>query len=213
LPRYRSGGLGRLLALSRYLYIAANPHRFQKKFFALLRGFIDHNGTSPFWNRVGRHFLPLDYREIERLLIRSETFIPEVIPDHPLYIPLLSRPAQHALGRPHPNALPAKALLLAEGYVAVPEYDIFDGGPRFVANLQDIRTVKKQKEATVSAIHPRKGRPPKYFKHIVGNCKNPFTACYGDVEETGRDVIINDIVAKALQVSPGDLIRYVTVKG
>jgi len=214
LPRYRQGGLGRLLALSRYLFIGAHPKRFQKEISALLRGFIDKNGNSPFWDRVGRNFLPMEYREIEKLLIRNEEFIPEIIPQNPLYIPLLSIPAQHALGRPHPNSMGAKKMLLEEGYKESNEYDIFDGGPRFIAALQELRSIKNQKRATVTNIVPRRGRAPKYYKHIIGTETIPFYACYANVEETSPNkVIINDAVAEALQVSTGDTIRYITAKG
>ena len=214
LPRYRQGGLGRLLALSRYLFIGAHPRRFQKEISALLRGFIDKNGNSPFWDRVGRNFLPLEYRQIEKLLIRSEEFIPEVIPEHPLYIPLLSTPAKHALGRPHPNSEGAKKMLLEEGFHECEQYDIFDGGPRFITDTKNVRSIRKQRRAIIEKIVPRRGRAPKHFKHIIGTETIPFYACYANVEETAANqVIINDAVANALQAKPGDTIRYVPAKG
>ena len=49
-PGERAGGLGLLLARSRYLFIKEHRSRFGEKVFAELRGVIDEAGGSPFWD-------------------------------------------------------------------------------------------------------------------------------------------------------------------
>jgi arginine N-succinyltransferase len=48
-PGERAGGLGLLLARSRYLFIKLHRERFARKVIAELRGVIDEAGGSPFW--------------------------------------------------------------------------------------------------------------------------------------------------------------------
>src|SRR5690606_7738327 len=52
-PSERAGGLGLLLARSRYLFIAAHRARFGDRILAELRGIIDERGGSPFWDAIG----------------------------------------------------------------------------------------------------------------------------------------------------------------
>src|SRR3546814_1020913 len=47
-PAARAGGLGLLLARSRYLFIARHRARFGDRILAELRGVIDEAGGSPF---------------------------------------------------------------------------------------------------------------------------------------------------------------------
>ena len=61
-PNQRAGGLGMLLARSRYLFIAMHRARFADRVLAELRGVQDERGGSPFWDGVAgpvlRHELP-----------------------------------------------------------------------------------------------------------------------------------------------------------
>ena len=55
-PSAREKNCGRLLAFSRYLFIAQNRRRFTGKVIAELRGVIDDRNRSPFWDAVCKHF-------------------------------------------------------------------------------------------------------------------------------------------------------------
>jgi arginine N-succinyltransferase len=46
---YRKNGNGKLLARSRYLFMAQFRERFPDNVMADLRGYFDENGRSPFW--------------------------------------------------------------------------------------------------------------------------------------------------------------------
>jgi arginine N-succinyltransferase len=55
-PNFRQKGQGRLLSLSRFLFMASFPERFDKMVFAEMRGYIDKNDASPFWEGIApRH--------------------------------------------------------------------------------------------------------------------------------------------------------------
>jgi arginine N-succinyltransferase len=51
-PEYRRAGLGQLLSLSRFLFIASFPQRFDERVIAELRGFTNDAGLSPSWEAV-----------------------------------------------------------------------------------------------------------------------------------------------------------------
>ena len=60
-PGERAGGLGMLIARSRYLFIRNHRKRFADRTIAELRGVIDEAGGSPFWDGVaGRFFGMMD---------------------------------------------------------------------------------------------------------------------------------------------------------
>src|SRR3546814_11892990 len=52
-PEKRRDGVGRLLARSRYLFIAMHRRRFGEEVMAELRGRLDEKGSSPFWEGLG----------------------------------------------------------------------------------------------------------------------------------------------------------------
>jgi arginine N-succinyltransferase len=53
-PDHRGGGNGRLLSLSRFLFMANYPAYFDPMVIAEMRGVLDQQGHSPFWDAVGR---------------------------------------------------------------------------------------------------------------------------------------------------------------
>ena len=45
---------------------------------------------SPFWDAIGRNFFDLNYAAAERLCgLKSRTFLAELMPHYPIYVPLL----------------------------------------------------------------------------------------------------------------------------
>ncbi|SCA63954.1 hypothetical protein SCG7109_BT_00010, partial [Chlamydiales bacterium SCGC AG-110-M15] len=62
LPEFRKGKLGRLLSLSRFLFMAAFPERFDEEVIAEMRGVVSPDGYSPFYQHVGRHFFNMDFQ-------------------------------------------------------------------------------------------------------------------------------------------------------
>src|SRR5262249_2187424 len=55
-PSYRKDGNGRLLSLSRFLFMAEHREYFDPVVIAEMRGVVDDQGQSPFWDALGRHF-------------------------------------------------------------------------------------------------------------------------------------------------------------
>ncbi|GAA0690292.1 arginine N-succinyltransferase [Marinobacterium maritimum] len=131
-----------LLSRARLLFIAAHRERFDSRIIAELQGVQDENGQSPFWESLGRHFFNMDFAKANYLTgIDSKGFIAELLPHHPVYLPLLSEAARAALGQPRADAARVKTLLEEEGFDYRGYVDIFDAGPTLEAQTDRLRTL------------------------------------------------------------------------
>lgn len=148
-PDRRQGGWGRLLSLGRFLFMERFQARFDARVIAELRGHLEADGRSPFWEGVGRHFFDHDFDAVDVLSgLGEKDFIRDLMPRHPIYATLLPPAAQGAIGRVHAEAEPAWRLLVTEGFVPGGEVDIFDAGPLLAAPLGSVRTVREVRRAT-----------------------------------------------------------------
>jgi arginine N-succinyltransferase len=139
-----------LLSRARMLYIAANRKRFSDEVFSLMLGVTDGAGVSPFWEAVGRKFFGRDFEQVElESGGRSRTFIAEVMPSYPLYVPLLPAEAQRVLGEPDEGALLAYDIHLEEGFEPDRFVDIFDAGPVLTIAVERSASVTTNEVRTV----------------------------------------------------------------
>lgn len=122
----------------RLLFMASHPERFADAVVVEIVGYSDEQGESPFWNAVGRNFFDLNYIEAEKLSgLKSRTFLAELMPHYPIYVPLLPDAAQESMGQVHPRAQITFDILMREGFETDNYIDIFDGGPTLHAYLGD----------------------------------------------------------------------------
>lgn len=140
---HRSGGLGRLLSRARFCFMKAFPDRFDKDVIAELRGYIDAQSRSPFWEAVGVKFFEKDYYTADILSgVGEKDFIEALMPKFPIYVDLLPESARAIIGRVHPHTEPARRILLNEGFRETDEVDIFDAGPILKAKRKDLLSWK-----------------------------------------------------------------------
>lgn len=143
-PEYAEGPAPQLLSRARLLFIRAFADRFADRIAAESPGLADEHGHCPFWDAVGRRFFAMDYPQIERLSGgRSKSFIAALMPQAPVYVPLLPEQAQWAIGQLHPDAELPFSILLDEGFDADTFVDIFDGGPTVHARAALLKTVAR----------------------------------------------------------------------
>lgn len=207
-PTFRHSGQGRLLSLSRFLFIAAHHQRFRKKMIAEMRGYINQGQISPFWENVGRHFCHLSFVEIMAQIDIDPSFIPEILPEFPIYISLLPKEAQEVIAKTHDSTKPAYQMLLQENFSFIQEIDIFEGGPILSAATSEIRSIQKsaliQIDVTTDPLISE-------MEYILANERLDFRACFGKMQIVSKtQALINEEVANALLVAKGDKIRYVT---
>ncbi len=202
-PAERAGGLGMLLARSRYLFIAMHRPRFSDRLFAELRGVIDERGGSPFWDGVAGRFFGMNFQEADRFnAINGNQFIADLMPKHPVYIAILPEGARSVIGLPHPSGRPAMRMLEAEGYAYEGYLDIFDGGPTMTARTDKVESIAKAREAEVVAIDLIDGTRVLAATGQLADYRCSFALS----EDRGSGVAIDAQAAAALGVEVGDKI-------
>lgn len=212
-PDYRGGTNGRLLAKSRFLFMADYPERFADKVIAEMRGYSDDNGRSPLWDCIGKHFFKMPFPEADAISgLGSNQFIADLMPTHPIYVSMLSQEAQEVLGQVHPKTKPAIAMLKREGFRYHNYVDIFDGGPTVEVDKKEIRSYKDSKLITVKVSDTQNtdassealmvsNRQLKNFRTIV------TTANFNQNSiELSRDQLTQ------LSIKDGDTVRIATLR-
>lgn len=155
-PNERAGGLGMLLARSRYLFIRAHRARFADRVLAELRGIIDEAGGSPFWDGVAGKFFGMPFQEADAFnAVHGNQFIADLMPKHPVYTAMLPDSARNAIGLPHPIGRAAMRMLEVEGFSHDRYIDIFDGGPTMVAQTDRVTSIAGAQGGRVVDIEPQ----------------------------------------------------------
>lgn len=204
-PGERAGGLGLLLARSRYLFIARHRGRFADRVLAELRGIIDEAGGSPFWDGVAGRFFGMTFQDADQFnAIHGNQFIADLMPRHPVYIAMLPEAARGVIGLPHPTGRAAMRMLENEGFAYENYVDIFDGGPSMTARTDQIATIRDRCERRVAAIG--EGGSPSLL--ATGRLAD-FRACMGDATVRDDGIVIDAEAARALNVAVGDTVSQV----
>ncbi len=205
-PGERAGGLGMLLARSRYLFIAAHRARFADRILAELRGIIDEAGGSPFWDGLAGRFFGMNFQDADQFnAIHGHQFIADLFPKHPVYIAMLSESARAAIGLPHPSGRAAMRMLEDEGFAFEQYIDIFDGGPTMTARTDQVRTIREARTHEVVAIDDDGGEQAL----VSAGRRTAFRSAYGRVRECGNGIALSRPCAAALGVREGDSVSHV----
>ena len=111
-PGARAGGLGMLLARSRYLFIAMHRARFGDRLLAELRGVVDAQGNAPFWDGVAGRFFGMSFRDADEFnALHGNQFIADLMPKNPIYVNMISDEAREAIAVTHESGRPASRML------------------------------------------------------------------------------------------------------
>ena len=200
-PSERAGGLGMLLARSRYLFIAAHRARFGERILAELRGIIDERGGSPFWDAIGGKFFGMSFQDADEFnATHGNQFIADLMPKHPVYVAMLPEEARRVIGLPHPSGRAAMRMLENEGFAYECYVDIFDGGPTMTAHTDRVKSIRDAVAVTVTGAALDKGER---VLLATGDLAD-FRCCYGLRRLDGESVAIDARSAELLRAGPGD---------
>ena len=202
-PNERAGGLGLLLARSRYLFIAMHRARFAERVLAELRGIIDERGGSPFWDGVAGRFFGMSFQDADYFnAINGNQFIADLMPKHPVYIAMLDDHARNVIGMPHPTGRAAMRMLENEGFRHDGYVDIFDGGPTMTARTDDVKSIRDARAATIARSDLDGGERAILACGRLGD----FRSCFGTRQFEGDEVAIDAKSAQLLGVGTGDTV-------
>ena len=127
--RRRPEKLGRLVSLSRFIYIKMFAERFEAELHAELAPTLGAGGQSDFWDAIGQRLTGMTYQEADRVSQQSNSFIPRLFPEEDIYVPLLDAKVRPVLGQVGSETRGALKLLADVGFKYKDEVDPFDGGP------------------------------------------------------------------------------------
>jgi arginine N-succinyltransferase len=209
-PAYEHTLAPQLLSRGRLLFIAEFADRFSDRIAAESPGLADDSGRCPFWDAVGRRFFDMDYPAVERLAVgRSKSFIAELMPHSPIYVPLLPAEAQWAIGQLHPVGELPFSILVDEGFDPDTYLDIFDGGPTAHARVAMLRTVAASRELRVDDTGAAAAAPaaPHRWQLAANTRREAFRAMLLPAGGDGRGLSLSPEAAIALGVYTGDTLR------
>lgn len=204
-PDYRNGHNGKLLSKSRFLFLAQFARFFPEKLIAELRGYQRPDGTSPFWESLGRHFFKMDFSRADDLTaMGKKSFIAELMPRHPLYVAYLTAEAQDVIGKVHVDTAPAQRLLEQEGMHNEGYIDIFDSGPVLQARISELRALRESRLVVVEGAGPQAEAEPL----LIANTKlRDFRVVVGEGRMQHGHLSLAPEVLAALECRAGDTAR------
>ncbi|WP_084637501.1 arginine N-succinyltransferase [Paludibacterium yongneupense] len=196
-----------LLMRAGLLFIACHRGRFGRRIIAEMPGLHDASGQSPFWDAIGRRFFNMDFPQVEQaFLTHSKTFIAELMPSYPIYVPLLPDAAQAALGHIHPACERPLAILLGEGFEEDNYIDIFDGGAVLTADIDRLYTLEAARLYPVEVEETVDGGEPMLLANLA---TDEFCATWGLARCGDGHLRIGAELAQTLAVGGGGQVRAV----
>jgi len=210
-PEYRRDRIGKMLSLSRFMFIAAHKKYFSEQLIAEMRGVHDAEGNAPFYTALPKQFFNMPFTEADYInATQGNQFINDLMPKYPIYVSLLPKAAQRVIGQVNAASEPAKVMLEKQGFKYTGYVDIFDGGPTMIAERDQVRTVKDSKLAKVSEITELPEGTPKFM--LTNDKFVDFRAAIGRVvEATDGTLHITPRLASRANVSVGDTVRFIHI--
>lgn len=193
-----------LLSRGRFLFMANWPRRAADAVVSEMVGVTRPDGSSPFWDSVGAYFFGMEYREAElHCGVHGRKFIAELMPHHPIYVPLLSDEAQASIGQVGADAEVPYDVLVREGFEAENYVDIFDGGPTLYARTERIRTVAQSRLARAQL-----GRGPGSTSWLVATTRlDDFRVAVVEADLAGDAIALPAEALAALAIEEGAAVR------
>lgn len=210
-PRYRNGINGKLLSKARLVFVAQFAGLFPERLMAEMRGFQRADGTSPFWESLGRHFFKIDFEHADYLSsLGKKSFIAELMPRYPLYVDYLTPEAREVIGKVHVDTAPAKRMLEQEGLHYEGYVDIFDAGPAVQARISELRALKESRLVQADVRDNAEQNGPLHLVATTGLAT--FRAIV--VPCTTRDgrVGLTSEWARALHLAAGETVRVMPLQ-
>ncbi|WP_106477704.1 arginine N-succinyltransferase [Phytohalomonas tamaricis] len=210
-PEYRRDRNGVLLSKSRWLFMASFRALFPERVLAEMRGVFDEQHQSPFWECLGRHFFPMDFRDADRLTgLGQKSFIGELMPKFPIYTPFLSEAARACIGQVHEHTRPALAMLKKEGLRWEGYIDIFDGGPTVESYLDDVLAVRDSRTVTIDIAEGLPSEERTSWLAATFKAPDDFRAAWVGRAPTGDILMVTPEEARRLGAVSGEPLRILS---
>jgi arginine N-succinyltransferase len=144
--RRRPERVGRMISLSRFIYIGMEPDKFEADLHSEMAPPLTDEGRSEFWEALGRRFTGMPYQEADQLSGKNNGFIQSLFPEEDIYLTLLDSKARMVLGRVGEETQGALHMLNRIGFKYKEEVDPFDGGPHLGCPTTECTIIKNLKK-------------------------------------------------------------------
>lgn len=210
-PAHRSSQCGRLLSKGRLLFAAGFLDLFPELLIAEMRGWQREDGSSPFWESLGRHFFRMDFAEADDISsLGPKSFIAELMPRYPVYTDFLTDAAREVIGVVHRDTAPARRLLEQEGLLYEGFVDIFDAGPVLQGHIKQLRITRESVLAIARSggPTPRSGGAPVLVSNTV---RGDFRVIVSSGQPAYGRFDLGEAELAALELADGDPVRVVAL--
>jgi arginine N-succinyltransferase len=147
---------GLLISYVRFLFIAVHRELFQQELLAELLPPLEPDGTSHLWEALGRRFTGMSYGEADLLSSVDKSFVRDLFPSGGIYASLLSAEAQNVIGKVGAQTRGVEKMLRRIGFRYAERIDPFDGGPHFIAGVDDVTLLRNARVVKIGrAAGPR----------------------------------------------------------
>lgn len=212
-PEHRRSAdrLGLLISYVRFLYIATHRELFRNEILAELLPPLEPDGTSHLWEAFGRRFTGLSYAEADLLSSENKSFVRDLFPSGSVYASLLSPEAQAVIGKVGAQTKGVEKMLRRIGFRYAKRIDPFDGGPHFIAPVDEITLIHETKRAPVASAEPRASSTRALVARDLPEAPY-FRAIPANVELTPDAVRVPLDVQRDLGVGPGDEVMVLPLR-
>jgi arginine N-succinyltransferase len=212
-PEHRNAPerFGRLISYIRFVYIAEHRALFREQLLAELLPPLEPDGTSHLWEAFGRRFTGMSYAEADRLSSENKSFIRDLFPSGSVYASLLSDDARSVIGKVGAQTKGVEKMLRRVGFRYARRIDPFDGGPHFVAPVDEVSLIQETQRTALKIGTPGAGAP----YALVGKslAEAPFfRAVAVRAEPSGRHVTLGPDAAEVLAARDGDELSVLPLK-
>ncbi|WP_317930320.1 arginine N-succinyltransferase [Halioxenophilus sp. WMMB6] len=212
---FRSGKVGQFLSRVRFMFIRDFSDYFASVVFAEIRGWLDVDGNSPFWDNLGNKFFDMPFLKADFIsAVNGYQFISDLMPRFPVYLELLPPEAVSVIGQPNRDSVAAKKLLEKEGFRYQGLVDIFDAGPVVQCEKERIVSVNQTHDYTISTTFADDSENPGDIECIISNRNfGAFRAVIGRMRMLeNHQVAVSEGVLDAIQVDVGASISVLPLR-
>ena len=206
-PGYRrhAARIGKQLSLIRFHFIGLHRSLFGPKLLAEMMAPIEADGSSPFWEYVGRRFINLTYEEAYRASQKTRDFMLNLLPRDPIYVSLLPPEARRVIGAVGPDTIAARRLIEQMGFRYNGNVDPFDGGPHLDVRTDSVEMVQRTRFAQfVGSCAPSKAKLEGFVSVLTdGGLFRAVHTPYAE-KSAGGDVLLPKPAIEALRLDRGE---------
>jgi arginine N-succinyltransferase len=202
---------GRLISYVRFLYIAEHRALFRDQLLAELLPPLEPDGTSHLWEALGRRFTGMSYAEADLLSSENKSFVRDLFPSGNVYASLLSPEARSVIGKVGAQTKGVEKMLRRVGFRYNKRIDPFDGGPHFVAPIEEVSLVQETRRLPlrIGALEPT--APRALVARSFGEAPF-FRAIPVPASMSQTDVTLAPEDAEALGAADGDVLSVLPLK-